>query len=116
MPRYPGYLPPFQYYRPYNYSPHTPTTSTPAPNVSVPHMPASHVPAPVLPQPMPKDHIPDVSPSSKPAKSDFPVWFDLFGIKLFFDDVLIISLLFFLYKEQVKDEGLFLALLLLLIS
>ena len=44
------------------------------------------------------------------------VWFDLFGIKLYFDDVLILSLLFFLYKEEVKDEGLFLALVLLLIS
>ena len=40
----------------------------------------------------------------------------LFGIKLYFDDVLILSLLFFLYKEEVKDEGLFLALVLLLIS
>ena len=49
-------------------------------------------------------------------KSDDNVWFDLFGIKLYFDDVLILSLLFFLYKEEVKDEGLFLALVLLLIS
>lgn len=44
------------------------------------------------------------------------VWLDLFGIKLYFDDVLILSLLFFLYKEEVKDEGLFLALVMLLIS
>lgn len=44
------------------------------------------------------------------------VWLELFGIKLYFDDVLILSLLFFLYKENVKDEGLFLALILLLIS
>ena len=49
-------------------------------------------------------------------KSDDNVWLDLFGIKLYFDDVLILSLLFFLYKEEVKDEGLFLALVLLLIS
>lgn len=44
------------------------------------------------------------------------VWLELFGIKLYFDDILILSLLFFLYKEDVKDEGLFLALILLLIS
>lgn len=44
------------------------------------------------------------------------VWLELFGIKLYFDDILILSLLFFLYKENVKDEGLFLALVLLLIS
>ena len=37
-------------------------------------------------------------------------------VKLYFDDVLILSLIFFLYKEDVKDEGLFLALVLLLIS
>ena len=42
--------------------------------------------------------------------------FEIFGIKLYFDDVLILSLLFFLYKEEVKDESLFLALVLLLIS
>lgn len=50
------------------------------------------------------------------AQSDDNVWLDLFGLKLYFDDVLILSLLFFLYKEEVKDEGLFLALVLLLIS
>lgn len=44
------------------------------------------------------------------------VWLDILGIKLYFDDVLILSLLFFLYQEEVKDEGLFLALILLLIS
>ena len=38
------------------------------------------------------------------------------ALKLYFDDVLILSLIFFLYKEDVKDEGLFLALVLLLIS
>lgn len=99
MPRFPGYGPPFQYYRPYNYRPRTP------------------VPEPVLPH----NSIPEAPPqlersSPKKIKSDTPVWLDLFGIKLYFDDVLILSLLFFLYKEEVKDEGLFLALVLLLIS
>ena len=94
MPRFPRYGFPFQYYRPYNYKPHTPI-ATPSP-----------IPEPVVPPP----------PPSKPVKSPDPVWFDLFGIKLYFDDVLILSLLFFLYNEDVKDEGLFLALVLLLIS
>ena len=49
-----------------------------------------------------------------PPNKDFVL--DLLGLKLYFDDVLILSLLFFLYKEDVKDEGLFLALVLLLIS
>jgi len=98
MPRFPGYGFPFQYYRPYrknnyynNYVPHTPTPE--------PVTPPLEIPAP-----------------TKTAKSSDSVWFDLFGIKLYFDDVLILSLLFFLYKEEVKDEGLFLALVLLLIS
>mgnify|MGYP003302965438 CR=1 FL=1 len=99
MPRFPGYGFPFQYYKPYpknsysnNYRPHTPTPIEP-----------------VVSQP-------EIISSPKQPKSLEPVWLDLFGIKLYFDDVLILSLLFFLYKEEVKDEGLFLALVLLLIS
>lgn len=42
--------------------------------------------------------------------------FELFGLKLYFDDILLICLIFFLYNEGVKDEGLFIALILLLIS
>lgn len=49
-----------------------------------------------------------------PPNKDFVL--DLFGIKLYFDDILILSLLFFLYKENVKDDWLFLSLVLLLIS
>lgn len=42
--------------------------------------------------------------------------FELFGIKLYFDDILLICLLFFLYKEGVKDQYLFISLVLLLLS
>lgn len=42
--------------------------------------------------------------------------FEIFGIKLFFDDILLISLIFFLYSEGVKDQNLFIALILLLLS
>lgn len=96
MPRYPGYFTPFQYYKPYNYRPPIPPSSS------------SQVQQFQSP---PKAENPD-------TKKNFEtnVWLDLFGIKLYFDDVLILSLLFCLYKEQVKDEGLFLALLMLLIS
>ena len=41
---------------------------------------------------------------------------ELFGIKLYLDDLIIIGLLFFLYKEDVQDEILFGILLLLLLS
>ncbi len=46
---------------------------------------------------------------------DLPV-FEIFGIKLYYDDFLILGMLFFLYSEGVKDEELFLVLLLLLLS
>ena len=41
---------------------------------------------------------------------------EILGIKLYLDDLIIISLLFFLYKENVQDEILFGILLLLLLS
>lgn len=99
MPRIQRYGFPFQYYRPYNYIPRTPITQS-----------VSSIEG-IVPPPQPAPPEP-----SRLTKSQDPVWFDLFGIKLYFDDVLILSLLFFLYKEEVKDEGLFLALVLLLIS
>ena len=42
--------------------------------------------------------------------------FEIFGIKLYLDDIIILGLLFFLYKEEVQDEMLFIILILLLIS
>ena len=44
------------------------------------------------------------------------ILFELFGIKLHYDDILLICLIFFLYNEGVKDEFLFIALVLLLLS
>lgn len=54
--------------------------------------------------------------SNKPSNSDDNFFFEIFGLKLFFDDVLLICLIFFLYSEGVKDEQLFISLILLLIS
>lgn len=48
--------------------------------------------------------------------SNSPFLFDIYGLKIHTDDVLIISLLYFLYQENVQDEGLFIVLLLLLLS
>lgn len=42
--------------------------------------------------------------------------FDILGLKLYHDDILLIGLIFFLYKEEVKDQYLFFALILLLLS
>lgn len=46
---------------------------------------------------------------------DSPI-LELFGIRLYLDDIIILCLLFLLYKEDVKDEMLFIALILLLLG
>ena len=46
---------------------------------------------------------------------DTPI-FEIFGIKLYFDDILLIALIFFLYNEGVEDNFLFISLILLLLS
>lgn len=43
-------------------------------------------------------------------------FFEILGIQLYFDDLLILGLLFFLYTEGVKDYTLFMSLILLLMS
>lgn len=49
-------------------------------------------------------------------KSNDNAFFEIFGIKLYFDDILLICLIFFLYNEGVQDQYLFIALILLLLS
>ena len=49
--------------------------------------------------------------------SDFDSqYFEIFGLKLYFDDLLLICLIIFLYNEGVKDQFLFISLILLLLS
>ncbi len=43
-------------------------------------------------------------------------FFEILGLKLYLDDILIICILFFLYTEGVQDEELFLCLILLLLT
>ena len=49
------------------------------------------------------------------VNSEEPV-LEFLGIKLYLDHIIILGLLFFLYNEGVKDEMLFLSLILLLLS
>ena len=49
-------------------------------------------------------------------KTDENILLEIFGIKLHFDDVLLICLIFFLYNEGVQDQYLFIVLILLLLS
>lgn len=42
--------------------------------------------------------------------------FEILGIELYLDDIIILGLLFFLYQEGVQDEMLYISLILLLLS
>lgn len=53
------------------------------------------------------------SESSKESSEPF---FEIFGFKLYFDDILIICILLFLYNEEVHDDELFICLILLLLT
>lgn len=53
---------------------------------------------------------------TKENRKDEMQVFEIFGIKLYFDDILIIALIFFLYNEGVRDNLLFISLILLLLS
>ena len=44
------------------------------------------------------------------------VIFEIFGLKVYLDDLLIICILLFLYQEGIQDEYLFICLILLLLS
>lgn len=61
------------------------------------------------------DSIPDNKKNNSNSNTD-DYFFELFGLKLYFDDILLISLIFFLYKEGVQDDELFISLILLLLS
>ena len=54
--------------------------------------------------------------NSKKSDSNSDYFFEIFGLKLYFDDILLICLIFFLYQEGVKDDELFISLILLLLS
>ena len=45
-----------------------------------------------------------------------PFIFEIMGLKIYLDDLIIFSVLFFLYKEDVKDNLLYILLFLLLFS
>lgn len=102
----------YRYYGPYLPHRNKPTSEVPAENVSKPEVPVS-------------------TPNEKSSRSysfgpiqfknpffndiEEPI-FEILGIQLYLDDIIILGLLFFLYQEGVQDEMLFIALILLLLS
>ena len=59
---------------------------------------------------------PEKEIKEKREKHSEPELFEIFGLKLYFDDILLICLIFFLYNEGVKDQYLFISLILLLLT
>ncbi len=54
--------------------------------------------------------------NSRSYSSSDQAIFEIFGIKLYLDDLIILGLLFFLYQQEVNDELLYIILFLLLFS
>lgn len=50
------------------------------------------------------------------SNTDSAPLFNLFGIQLYFDDILLICIILFLYNEKIEDNYLLIALVLLLLS
>ena len=65
-------------------------------------------------------HFDENSASKEPEVNNdvhfYDECFEILGLKLHFDDFLIMCILFFLYQEEVKDSYLYIALILLLLS
>lgn len=62
-----------------------------------------------------KEKLEKPTDTRKASEKSEPI-FEIFGIKLYFDDLLIVALIFFLYNEGVRDNLLFISLVLLLLS
>lgn len=60
----------------------------------------------------------DASNNEKRSFNNFnnKPFFSIFGFDLYFDDILILCILFSMYKDGIKDDMLFMCLLLLLFS
>ncbi len=62
-----------------------------------------------------EDVTENINTSETPSNLSSPI-LNIFGKALYYDDILLICIIFFLYKEEVKDESLFVALILLLLN
>lgn len=58
----------------------------------------------------------NISSSSETSQDSYSPIFSFLGLNIYFDDVLIVCILFFLYNEHVDDPFLFITLVLLLMS
>lgn len=61
------------------------------------------------------EQVSNTTNSRSSSEQEQPI-FEIFGIKLYLDDLIILGLLFFLYQQNSKDEMLYIILFLLLFS
>lgn len=102
MPKSPYINFPFQFYKNPPRNPYYPSTFSNHSNF----IPTSNY----------ENHTNTKVEKNKSNKNTNDFLFDLFGLKIYYDDVLLISLIYFLYSEGVKDDSLFIVLILLLLS
>lgn len=102
MPRFPYINFPFPFYNSY---PRKPANYYNAQNTSKINNPINNI-----------STVSTSTEKNKSNKNTDDYLFDLFGLKIYSDDVLLVSLIYFLYSEGVKDDGLFIVLILLLLS
>lgn len=108
MPSFPYLGFPFSPYRRYNYNPYI--VNNKSNNIKTNNSTSA------CKEKYLTENIPSKSDIPKDDINNDPYLFDLFGLKLYFDDILLVCLIFFLYNEGVKDDGLFFALILLLLT
>ena len=109
----------FGYSYPYHYYPHH--SSTPLASKMPSKSFETEIPSP--------DNSQKTSNTRKAPSKNNPISFhyegfsdpnqvilEILGIKLYLDDLIILALLYFLYAEDVKDDMLFISLILLLLS
>ena len=63
-----------------------------------------------------KNYFPNDSDRTKHIEDEYSPFFSIFGIDLYFDDILILALLLFLNTEDVKDNYLYIVLIMLLFN
>lgn len=62
-----------------------------------------------------KIKVDEINKTDTDANNNTPL-FNILGFDIYFDDFLLLSILIFLYKENIKDDYLFITLILLLLN
>lgn len=97
---------------PYNYNYYNYYNQYAKPNIQ----PHPSKPEEIEPQEPKEEQKSSITNSKKISNTTEKAIFEIFGIKLYLDDLIILGVLYFLYQQEVHDEMLYLILFLLLFS